>query len=241
VDAGSNQTITLPSTASLSGTASDDGLPNPPGAMTYTWSKVSGPGTVSFGNANALSTTASFSAAGSYVLQLLASDSALSSTDTVTITVNTAPTVDAGADQTAYEGQTVYLHATASDPDSDPLTYAWTQTAGLTVVLSGANAADASFTAPAVSTVAQAGMTFQVTVNDGRGGTANDSVNVRVYLAGDATQNDVVDISDLLAVAAAYPSTTGDPKYNPACDFNKDGAVDATDVLLVSNRWGEAL
>ena len=64
MNAGSDQTITLPASASLNGTASDDGKPNPPGALTTTWSKVSGPGTVTFGNANALSTTASFSAAG---------------------------------------------------------------------------------------------------------------------------------------------------------------------------------
>ena len=36
---------------------------------------VSGPGTVTFGNANALSTTASFSTAGTYMLRLTASDS----------------------------------------------------------------------------------------------------------------------------------------------------------------------
>src|SRR5262249_51150820 len=64
VNGGSNQTITLPATASLIGTASDDGLPNPPGALTTTWSKVSGPGTVTFANSSALSTTASFSLAG---------------------------------------------------------------------------------------------------------------------------------------------------------------------------------
>ena len=50
VNAGSAQTITLPATASLSGTVTDDGLPNPPGTVTTTWSKVSGPGTVTFAN-----------------------------------------------------------------------------------------------------------------------------------------------------------------------------------------------
>ena len=50
VSAGVNQTITLPAVANLNGSATDDGLPNPPGALTYAWSKVSGPGTVNFGN-----------------------------------------------------------------------------------------------------------------------------------------------------------------------------------------------
>ena len=51
---------------------------------------VSGPGTVTFASASALSTTASFSAAGSYTLRLTASDSALSSSDDVVVTVTAA-------------------------------------------------------------------------------------------------------------------------------------------------------
>lgn len=91
VDAGANQTLTLPASASLDGTVSDDGLPNPPATVTTTWSKGSGPGTVTFGNANAVDTQASFSAAGTYVLRLLASDSQLSRPDSVTITVQPEP------------------------------------------------------------------------------------------------------------------------------------------------------
>jgi hypothetical protein len=92
VNAGPDQTITLPATASLSGTVTDDGKPNPPATVTTTWSKVSGPGTVTFGNASAKATTATFSAAGSYVLRLTANDSALSASDDIAITVNAAGT-----------------------------------------------------------------------------------------------------------------------------------------------------
>src|SRR5688572_13368156 len=103
VSAGADQAITLPASATLAGTASDDGLPNPPATVTTTWSMLSGPGTVTFGNANALSTTASFSTAGTYTLRLTASDSTLSTVDDVVITVNPVgnqpPVVSAGADQ----------------------------------------------------------------------------------------------------------------------------------------------
>ena len=75
----------LPASANLNGTSSDDGLPGP---LTLTWSKVSGPGTVSFGSANAASTTATFSVSGTYVLRLTASDGTLSNADDVTITVD---------------------------------------------------------------------------------------------------------------------------------------------------------
>ncbi len=53
VNAGANQTITSPAnTVSLSGSISDDGLPVG-GTLTYTWSKTSGPGTVTFGTDSA--------------------------------------------------------------------------------------------------------------------------------------------------------------------------------------------
>jgi hypothetical protein len=91
VNAGADQTVTLPASANLDGTVSDDNLPNPPGRVTTTWTKVSGPGTVTFGSTSAIDTTASFSVAGTYVLRLTASDSALSGSDTIQITVNAAP------------------------------------------------------------------------------------------------------------------------------------------------------
>jgi hypothetical protein len=87
VNAGLDQGITLPTNiASLAGTASDDGVPGT--GLTTAWSKVSGPGTVTFANATSLSTSATFSAQGSYVLQLTASDGLLSSSDTLSVTVN---------------------------------------------------------------------------------------------------------------------------------------------------------
>jgi hypothetical protein len=86
VDAGTNQTITLPAVVNLDGTVTDDGLPA--GTLTTTWSMVSGPGTVTFGNASAIDTTASFSTSGTYSLRLTANDGALSASDTVTVTVN---------------------------------------------------------------------------------------------------------------------------------------------------------
>jgi hypothetical protein len=86
VDAGADATVSIPDTVALDGTVTDDGLPNPPGAVTTTWSKVSGPGTVTFGDASAVDTTAAFSDPGSYVLRLTADDGELSANDTLTVT-----------------------------------------------------------------------------------------------------------------------------------------------------------
>lgn len=40
VTLGANQTITLPASATLTATATDDGAPNPPGALTHAWSTL---------------------------------------------------------------------------------------------------------------------------------------------------------------------------------------------------------
>ena len=89
--AGANQTIIYPAAASLQGSATDDSLPAG-SVLSLSWSAVSGPGTVTFnpatGTGGYLYSTAGFSAPGTYVLRLTASDGALSGTSDVAITVN---------------------------------------------------------------------------------------------------------------------------------------------------------
>ncbi len=112
VDAGADQTMTLPAdTVSLNGVASNDGLPQG-SALGVSWTKVSGPGPVNVNDPTNATTTVSFTEPGDYVLQLTASDGQLQSTDTTTITViprNQPPTVNAGPDQTIELPDTVTL------------------------------------------------------------------------------------------------------------------------------------
>ena len=120
-NAGSDQTIMLPSSVTLQGSASDDGLPNPPGAVSANWSKVSGPGSVTFADASALITSVSFSTDGNYILRLTVNDSQLSDSDDVAITVepapipNVAPNANAGSDQTVILPSSITLQGGASD------------------------------------------------------------------------------------------------------------------------------
>ena len=60
----------------LGGTVIDDDLPLPATLATQ-WSVVNGPGSVSFADATAVETTASFSVSGTYTLRLTATDGAL--------------------------------------------------------------------------------------------------------------------------------------------------------------------
>jgi uncharacterized repeat protein (TIGR03803 family) len=125
---------TFPQTASLLATVTDDGSPN--GIVIVTWSKLSGPGDVSFGNANTGYTTAAFSTNGTYALQLVASDGALSTTNTVTVIVNGRPVITnppnvlnvagtVNGTPVVQTGGTNIFSMGASDPDGNPLSCLW--------------------------------------------------------------------------------------------------------------------
>lgn len=86
VDAGEDRSascafLTLP----LAGKVTDDGLPN--GPVATLWEKVSGPGNVTFGNADRRETSVTFPGEGKYILKLTANDGKLTSSDTVTYTI----------------------------------------------------------------------------------------------------------------------------------------------------------
>lgn len=91
VNAGPDQTVVLPAAASLDGTVTDDGLPDLPGIVITGWSQVSGTGMVTFTDASATDTTASFSEAGTYALRLTADDGELTAYDDVAMTVQDEP------------------------------------------------------------------------------------------------------------------------------------------------------
>jgi hypothetical protein len=188
VNAGTDQTIQLPAPATLDGTVTDDGLPNPPGATTSTWSKVSGPGDVTFGNAAATDTNAVFSASGTYVLRLTANDGASETTDDVTVevqpaaAVNTAPVVDAGPDQTVQMPGSASLDGTLTDdglPNPPAATTAtWTEASGPgTVTFASGSAVDTTATFSAAGTYV-----LRLTGNDSAM-QANDTVSVTVQAA----------------------------------------------------------
>lgn len=56
------------------------------------------------------------------------------------------------------------------------------------------------------------------------------------FLAGDANDDNAVDVLDLSILIEAFDAGLGDPNWNPGADFNNDGGVDVFDLdLLISN------
>ncbi|MBC9735394.1 PKD domain-containing protein [Nocardioides marmotae] len=85
VAAGRDLPVVVGAPLALAAGVRDDGLPGP--GTTIRWTRVSGPGTVTFSTPDAATTTARFTAAGVHVLRATASDGALTGSDDVTVTV----------------------------------------------------------------------------------------------------------------------------------------------------------
>ena len=87
---------------------------------------------------------------------------------------NRPPTVKAQCDPcTVYVGETSQLTATANDPDGDTLAYQWTAPTGK---LDQPTTPKPIWTAP----MQVGSVPVTVTVNDGKGGTASDTVTIQV-------------------------------------------------------------
>jgi len=167
--------------ANLDGTVSDpNGDP-----LTTTWTLVSGPGSVVFGNANAVDTTAAFTVAGTYILRLTATDSGASVTDDVVITVYTAGSLDHFAISTITSPQPMGvaingITITAQDVGNQTATsFTGTVTFGGTAGVTGTSANFVAGVLSGVSiTPASIGANRTFTVSDGAGHTGTATFTV---------------------------------------------------------------
>ncbi|MDQ4102137.1 MAG: PKD domain-containing protein [Thermoproteota archaeon] len=227
-DAGSDQTVNEGESVTLTGSASSD-LDGT--IQSYSWTQTAGPEVV-LSDAN--TATPTFTApdvdaeGDTLTFELAVADNdGTTSTDTVDITVNNVvvnqpPIANAGNDQTVNEGDTVSLDGSAStDPDGDSLTYAWTQTAGPEVVLSDANTATPTFTAPDVDAEGDT-LTFELAVNDGKGATDTDTIDIGV--------------SDVVVEPPPTSEFTIEGFYSPVDMEDEDG-----DPVLNTIRSGQSV
>jgi hypothetical protein len=184
-NAGADQTAFIGNTITLNGSGSTDVDGDP---LTYRWTLVSVPTGSVASLVNPTSVMPSFVAdlAGQYRVTLVVNDGRVdSAADEVLVTIvpaNTRPVANAGPDQVAVTGNLVSLDGSASsDIDGDPLQFSWSFTSvptGSTAILFDSQGVRPTFTPDLAGLYRVA-----LTVNDGRGGTATDSVDVNTVLA----------------------------------------------------------
>ncbi|SMF94047.1 REJ domain-containing protein [Methylomagnum ishizawai] len=214
---GPDQSPALGDTVTLDGSGSTDprGL-----ALRYAWSIAAAPtgSTASLSDPASAQPSLTPDQPGSYQIRLLVTDgNAASDPTTLTLTVASPPPVaDAGGDQTAGIGDTVYLDGTNSyDPEDADLGYRWTFTQKPQG--SQASLADADTDSP--SFVADQAGTYQVQliVNNGAMDSAPALANIVV-----SAQADTSPVAD---AGFDQTATTGDTVYlDGSASYDPEGA-----------------
>jgi hypothetical protein len=180
---GSDQVVKGESTVTLDGSGSSDPDDDP---LTYQWTQVAGPSvTLSDTTAKQPTFTAPDPSDDNVLtFRLTVNDGMVDSNPaTINIRINRSPVANAGPDQKVKPFETVTLNASDSkDPDGDPLTVKWIQTAGPLVTLSQTTARNPTFVAPRVSATNNV-LTFQLIVNDGTVDSAPDTVDISINRA----------------------------------------------------------
>ncbi|KXX69275.1 PKD domain-containing protein [Flammeovirga sp. SJP92] len=123
-------------------------------------------------------------------------------TDDVVVTIYPQITANAGDDQTVMEGVNVTLDGSNS---SENVTYAWASN-NEAVIITDADKATASFTAPAVT--ATTDITFTLTITDAFNQTATDEVMITVYpvITANAGDDQTVDEGDAVTLDGSNSS-----------------------------------
>jgi hypothetical protein len=137
--------------------------------------------------------------AGGHLLIVLATHSLGTDAHVWNVYGNSPPVANAGDDQTVAVDSTVTLDGSDSaDPDSDIVSYQWSQIDGPTITLTDANIALAHFT---VTVAVGSTLTFELTVTDATGLQAIDTCVITVSNPSDP-------ISLLLSSMVSIPSGT---------------------------------
>lgn len=134
-------------------------------------------------------------------------------------TSNTVPTVTITADKTYPEQSNIILKTKSEDKDNDTLEFKWTQKSGVDVELKDTTSDELSFTAP--TTTEEVALSFEVSVSDGNGGKANDTVTISI-----------IPINDLPKVKAGDAQTV-----NEQTEVTLTGIASDTDGEITLTNW----
>jgi gliding motility-associated-like protein len=224
-DAGSTQTITLPTnTANFNGSGTDtDGS-----ISSYVWTQLNGPETATLSNPNTPNLTVGIGVNGTYTFRLTVTDNeGATAYDDVQLVVNAAainqaPIANAGTNQSiTLPTNFINLTGSGSDQDGAIVSYAWVKVSGPAATLSNANSATVS-----ISGLVEGNYVFRLTVTDDGVPALSASAQVSVSV--------FPQIVNTAPVASAGPDLT---LSLPTNSININGTAADTDGSIASYSW----
>jgi hypothetical protein len=184
---GNDITITLPtSKVTVNGSSSTD---SDGSITTYLWTKISGPTSFAFVNANAATTDINNLTEGTYIFRLKVTDNRGGThEDDITVKVNAAPpppnvapVAKSGNDITITlpTSKVTVNGSSSTDSDGSITTYLWTKISGpAQFIIASSSAAKTD-----IGNLTEGTYVFRLKVTDNRGGTHQDEITVKVNAA----------------------------------------------------------
>lgn len=244
-NAGMDQAVRSGETVLLDGGESfDDNTAT--ATLIYAWSFSSKPAGSNAALVGANTSTPSFvvDTPGTYVVQLIVTDEGglSSAADGVLISSNNlAPAANAGGDMLAVVGGLVTLNGSASsDPELDPLIFAWTVASaptGSTALLNAASSQNPTFVPDVEGT-----FLIELVVSDLFGPSSPDAVTITATFANNYAEIQILAGNDLIAALPPASVTTGG-NQNALMNFLTQAviAIQTGDLVTAKQKLQQAI
>ena len=67
-----------------------------------------------------------------------------------------------------------------------------------------------------------------------------NQVDMGTVVAGDANNDEIIDVLDFSILASTYATSSADPGWDPRADFNNSGVIDVLDFSLLASNFGRS-
>ena len=163
--------------------------------------------------------------------------------DTPPVATNKNPTVSISSDSSVTEGGELVLQATATDSDGTIASYAWQQTSGPDLTLTGSDTSTLTITAPEIEDDADVVVSLTVTDDDGATATATVTIELKrkvlsVTITGIVTDEPIINSSIVVQIGDEQFEITADAqgRYSVNIEVDDSDADELVKLVALGNN-----
>ncbi|WP_462146478.1 PKD domain-containing protein [Pseudoalteromonas gelatinilytica] len=163
--------------------------------------------------------------------------------DTPPVATNKNPTVSISSDSRVTEGGELVLQATATDSDGEIASYAWQQTSGPELTLSGSDTSKLTITAPEIEEDAIVVVSLIVTDDDAATATAKVSIELKrkvlsLKITGIVTDEPIINSSVAVQIGDQQFEVTADAegRYSVNIEVDDSDADELVKLVALGNN-----